>query len=372
MTGCLLGVYQGDRHLSIDNYLRYCQRDLPGYLPRWTLTSLCPGGFENDYFASDVNTRPQAWRDQFLSWPLQLHRLRADLFHIVDQGLGWYRLFLRKGKVVVTVHDLINLLVMRGRLALDPIPSRRQLIVKLAAEQIKRSDAVICVSHNTADCVLRELAIPAKRLHVIYNTVPAVFKPPTEKERCEARKQLFRNTEHVVLHVGKPSSYKNRLGVLKIFELVHQRLPSSCLVLTSDTATLKEQSLLKELKCAPAVQVLTPENQENLRLLYNSADVLLFPSLYEGFGWPPLEAMACGCPVVSSTAGSLLEVVGQAGITIPNPLAYNSFADTIVRVLTDRHLADDLRSAGRRHIRKFSSEILTPQLADVYQTVAAS
>jgi glycosyltransferase involved in cell wall biosynthesis len=367
----LLGSYQGDRLLSIDNYFRYCQQDLPPYLPDWNFVCLRPGSSHNDYRPGMANPRVRGWNDHFLEWPLQLSQMRADIFHIVDQGLAWYRLFLQKGKVIVTVHDLINLLVMRGRLSLNSIPARRQVIVKIAIEQIKKADAVVCVSRNTADCVLAELGIPAKRLYVIHNIVPVVFRPVSKEERCETRKRLFPGGGPVILHVGKPSAYKNRTGVLKIFDIVQRQIPQSRLILTSESLTAHEKSFLSNRKCAPAIQVFTPDKQEELRLLYGASDVLVFPSLYEGFGWPSLEAMACGCPVVSSTGGSLGEVVGEAGITISDPRASQSFADAIISVVQDQQLSAQLREAGLTRARKFSSSILTPQLADVYRGVAA-
>src|SRR4051794_26135986 len=122
MHAYLLGPYQGNRHLSIDNYFNYCHRELPSRLPSSRLTALRPGSTSSTYFAHANTSRQKAWKEYYVSWPQQLRQLRGDLYHIVDQGLGWYRLFLQKGKTVVTVHDLINLLVMRGRLNLAPVP----------------------------------------------------------------------------------------------------------------------------------------------------------------------------------------------------------------------------------------------------------
>jgi glycosyltransferase involved in cell wall biosynthesis len=371
MTSYLLGAYQGNRHLSIDNYFRYCQHELPNYLPGWTFSSLRPGRFPDDHFAHSTVSRRIAWQDCYLNWPLRLSNLRADLYHIVDQGLAWYGMFLKHGKMIVTVHDLINLLTMRGRLSLDPVPRKRQLAVKLAMEQVRRADAVICVSQSTAKAVMTELGVSPKRIQIVPNIVPAVFQPFSEEERANARRSLFGDAEHIILHVGKPSSYKNRLGVLKIFDLVYHRLRNCRLILTSQALTTDEQAFLTESHCASAVSVGIPERQEDLKVLYASADVLVFPSIYEGFGWPPLEAMACGCPVITSTAGSLAEVVGDAGITIADPLAFSRFADEILRVLRDTSLSAQLRKVGLARSRGFSSDVLTPQLAEVYRSVAA-
>jgi glycosyltransferase involved in cell wall biosynthesis len=371
MTAYLLGAYQGNRHLSIDNYFQYCQREIPVYLPEWRFSSIRPGCFSDDYFTHAVVPRSRAWNDNYLRWPLTLSRLRADVYHIVDHGLAWYSFFLNRGKTIITVHDLINLLVIRGRLPLTPIPPRLRTLIKATAHLIQKSDAIVCVSQNTADTVMAELSVPAKRIHVVHNIVPQVFKPVSCEERVRARRVLLAGAESLILHVGKPSRYKNRLGVLKIFGLIDRDRPGSRLVLTSEEITPEEQSFLKGKSWASSVSVLKPEQQTDLRLLYGASDLLLFPSLYEGFGWPPLEAMACGCPVIASSAGSLAEVVGDAAITIADPLDSQAFARAACRVLQESSLAAQLRAAGLKRAANFTPEKLTPQLAEVYKTVAA-
>jgi glycosyltransferase involved in cell wall biosynthesis len=218
---------------------------------------------------------------------------------------------------------------------------------------------------------MAELSVPAKRIHVVHNIVPQVFRPISCEERARTRRTLLADAESVILHVGKPSRYKNRLGVLKIFDLLQQKNPASRLLLTSEELDHDERRFVKNKIWAASVSVIKPERQEDLRLLYGVSDLLLFPSLYEGFGWPPLEAMACGCPVIASSAGSLGEVVGEAGITIDNPFDALRFADAAYSLLQEPSLALQLREAGLKRAANFTAEKLAPQLAEVYKTVGA-
>jgi glycosyltransferase involved in cell wall biosynthesis len=218
---------------------------------------------------------------------------------------------------------------------------------------------------------MAELSVPAARIHVVHNIVPQVFRPVSREERARTRRALLADAESVILHVGKPSRYKNRLGVLKIFDLLHAQKPTCRLVLTSEELNKEERSFIKNKIWAGAVSVIKPERQEDLRMLYGASDLLLFPSLYEGFGWPPLEAMACGCPVIASSAGSLGEVVGDAGITIDDPFDAQRFSEAAYRVLRQPSLAMQLRLAGLKRAANFTAEKLAPQLAEVYKMVAA-
>ena len=111
-------------------------------------------------------------------------------------------------------------------------------------------------------------------------------------------------------------------------------------------------------------------SNEDLRQFYGAADVLIFPSFYEGFGWPPLEAMGCGCPVVSTTCGSLAEVVGNAALTLEDPDDHQRIADLAYSILTETTTATDLRGRGRERAKLFAPEIALNRVAEVYRSMA--
>jgi glycosyltransferase involved in cell wall biosynthesis len=366
----LLGAYPGNTHISINNYFDYCRESIQTYLKDWQFSALRPGQFGDGHFLKADVDRGQAWKELYFDWPLKLRKLHGDVFHIVDQGLAWYRLFLPAGKTIITVHDLINVLNVRGRMSLETLPLRRQQMLKISMSQIQKSDAVICPSRATAADVERELRISAQRIHVIYNSIPAVFQPMAESERLAARRRLFGDARHAILHVGKATAYKNRMGALRIFELIHRALPDSKLLLTSQVLTQEEEGFLRGRACAAAVGVRQPEQQEGLRELYCAADVFLFPSITEGFGWPPVEAMACGCPVVSSIGGSLSEIVGEGAVRMPDAMDAQAFADAAIEILKDERAAGQWREQGLVNAKRFSEATLGPQLADLYFSVS--
>ena len=230
-----------------------------------------------------------------------------------------------------------------------------------------KADALVCASLNTADCVRRELDVPSRRLHVVHHVAASEFRPAEPGERDRLRRELFGEVEFVMLHVGKPSNYKNRIGVMEMFKRVREKHKECRLAITGAPLTEKEQAVLGDKSLVNAVSVHLLARREQIRDLYCAADLLIFPSLYEGFGWPPIEAMACDCPVVASPCGSLREVVGEAGLVINDPHDYDAFSHAAGQILGDIALRRELIGKGRKNTLRFSKTIVFPQLAEVYR-----
>jgi glycosyltransferase involved in cell wall biosynthesis len=370
LRAAILGPHPGNGTFSISNYFSFCHSHLGPAMPEIVIRAIAPGDRkEFDRPVLRESSRLTSWRQNYLEWPLELHGLNSDLFHIIDQGLAWYATFLRGGRRLITVHDLITYLNWTGKLGFEKLSGGRIWLLKRCLAEIHKADHLVSVSEHTADCMVRELGIPASRITVVHNFLSPGFSPSSPEERREARQHFFSGHEHVVLHVGKALAYKNRLGALRSFALLRKRIPDAVMYLTSDPPSTEELAFLGEAKCTGAVHFLSALSQADLRLVYGAADVFIFPSRYEGFGWPPLEAMACGCPVVSTTCASLAEVVGDAALTVPDPDDHETLALHLEVILKNSGLRRELRARGFERAKVFRPERMVGEMAAVYRSL---
>jgi glycosyltransferase involved in cell wall biosynthesis len=371
-TAMLLGPHSGNGIISISKYLAFYKNNLPAKLPGVRIEHRSPGKPETlDAALTPPSGRIVSWWQNYVEWPRTLASLQADLFHITDQGLAWYSRHLKGGRRLVTVHDLIAYLTWTGKLTFDKISSRRALVLQRSITEIVKADHIVSVSEHTAHCLMNELHIPAAKITIVPNYVSSAYTPLTLAERTEARNRRFGSAKHVVIHVGRPFAYKNRMGALRSFALLHKSVPSAEMYLVSDPATPEERAFVAETDCARSFHFLAGIVQSDLRELYGSADAMIFPSRYEGFGLPPLEAMACGCPVVATTRPALGEVVRDAALTVDDPEDHKSLAAHLEAILTNARLADDLRQRGFERVRSFTPEVMLTQMAAVYRVLLA-
>jgi glycosyltransferase involved in cell wall biosynthesis len=366
----LLGPYPGNGSYSIVKYFDFYRQD---FLVRFgeEFVAACPGGhLPTANGSASLDNRFHSWWKNYLLWPRELAKLKSDLFHISDQGLFWYARFLRGGRRVGTVHDLIAHLISSGTLKLGSRSWRRDLAVRENMGQLSGLDHIISVSRFTADCLVREMGTPAKRITVVPNHVDGRFGPSGDAARAHNRSKWFQDAEHAIIHVGRPLVYKNRLGAIKAFAQLYERLPAARMFLVNGPCTEDERKVIEGGPHFGAVHFIPAVTTDELAEIYGAADALIFPSYYEGFGWPPLEAMACGCPVVSSTRASLGEVVGDAALTVGDPDDHEALAARLKEILTSDALARDLRSRGLERARLFAPEKALEAVAAVYRMLA--
>ena len=270
------------------------------------------------------------------------------------------------GPLVVTVHDLIPVLQAKGRFPLPPPGPAARFLIGRSLAGLRRADLLVADSRHTADDLVREAGIAAERVMVVPLAVAPTLvpgAPPTPWRTRAAGADAF------VLHVGNDGFFKNRAGTLRIFARLRRERPLR-LVLAGPAPSAGLRRLAASLGVAPWVDFVSDPDDAALAALYRSAALLLFPSRYEGFGWPPLEAMANGCPVVASSAASVPEVVGDAGVLV-SPDDEEAFARACAEVFENPMRTEALVAAGLRRAARFSPERMGADLLAAYGRAAA-
>ncbi|MBX9604013.1 MAG: glycosyltransferase family 4 protein [Bryobacteraceae bacterium] len=301
-----------------------------------------------------------------VTFPAFLSRLGADLYHI---PLNSVPIFMPK-PYVVTVHDLSSLLFpdrSEVRSALHELRYKRGL---------ERASRVIAVSGATRRDVENVLGIPSSRLRQIYNAPDPVFREGTPADREMARGILDRYSIQYpfILYAGTIRPQKNIPRLVEAFAVLRGELEGHAefgdlrLIIIGDEISKHPEArrAMIQSRIANSVRFLGFVPIETLRVLYGAAKLFAFPSLYEGFGLPPLEAMACGTPVVTSSVSSLPEVVGDAAVIV-NPENVFDIARGLREALLDEDLRAELKQRGRRQLLRFSWEETARQVLETYR-----
>jgi glycosyltransferase involved in cell wall biosynthesis len=232
---------------------------------------------------------------------------------------------------------------------------------------MRRARCIIAVSEQTRRDLIALLGIDPATVRVIYSGLNEAFRPMPER-RNEIRARLGLSSGPLVLHVGQVGFYKNVEGCLRVVARLRKQGIEATFVRAGNTLAPAQRDLQRRLGLDGAVRDLGRMGGVDLADLYAACDVLLFPSLYEGFGWPPLEAMASGLPVVCSRSGSLAEVVGTAALTA-EPEDVEGLTRHVAAALTDQAVARDLRQRGLARARFFEWDRATGEILEVYRQV---
>ncbi len=306
-----------------------------------------------------INPRVRIPWEQLLA-PLLLRRSGADLFHGVHSVVP----VSCPVPSVVTVHDLAFIRFPQTFRAYNRI--YLDVATRLS---VRRAARILVVSEHTRREVIGLLGVAPERVVVTPNAVREHFRPPDPAvlETFRARKGL---PEHFVLYVGTLEPRKNLTTLLEAYAEVAQRQAAPLLV-GGGKGWLYDAVFqrLEALGLRERVRFVGYLDEAELPLWYAAATVFVFPSIYEGFGMPPLEAMACGTPVVASNTSSLPEVVGDAGLTV-SPYDPAALAEAISRLLDDADLRQELRERGLRQVRAFSWRVTAERTLAAYEAAA--
>jgi len=301
-----------------------------------------------------------------LSVPLALARARVDLFHAPHYVVSP----LIRVPYVVTIHDCIHLRFPQY------LPNRAALhyartMMTLAA---RRAQRVLTVSQASKEDILHYLGVPAEKVEVIYNALDErLAAPPTDADMQRVRER-FQLTSPFVLYTGNIKPHKNLDRLIEAYSILRRRgFEHTKLLIIGDEVSKYPmlRRLVHRFQLHHHVRFLGFVPDATLASLYRLASAFVFPSLYEGFGLPPLEAMSAGAPVITSNVSSLPEVVGDAALLI-DPMDAGAIADAMARVLGDESLRHELVRRGHERVKAFSWERSVAQVRDEYRKLARS
>ncbi|HLZ09608.1 MAG TPA: glycosyltransferase family 1 protein, partial [Chloroflexota bacterium] len=295
----------------------------------------------------NVSTRPLLLTEKManLLWyklgvavPIELLGPIADLYYFPDFALPP----VRRGRSVITVHDLSFLLVPDcAEIGL------RKHLEKIVPMSVRYADFVTADSENTRNELTTLLDVEPNRVDVVYGGVDAHFHRIVDEAEIQAARAKYGLYAPFILYVGTIEPRKNLGRLLRAYTGMRTKYRSKHrLVIVGGLGWLYQDVLreIEEISSEHEVVFLGRVSDEDLPALYSLADIFVFPSLYEGFGLPPLEAMACGLPVVCSSASSLPEVVGEAGVLV-SPYDVDAWSSAMADLLED---GDRRRELGRR------------------------
>jgi glycosyltransferase involved in cell wall biosynthesis len=258
--------------------------------------------------------------------------------------------------VVITVWDMIHELFPDE---LDP--TGQQADEKRRA--VMAADAVICISENTRNDLLERYSLPAEKVkvtHLASDLDPSLSHGP---EPVPSRPYF--------LYVGRRYSYKNFDGLLKAFAKARSVRPEIGLCVVGEPFSETEEKLLLDINVAEGVDHYGPVDDAHLAKLYRCSVAFVYPSLYEGFGIPPLEAMSCGTAVIASNRSSLPEVIGNGGLLF-DPTSVNDLADLLLLMYDDESTRARLIAKGYERTKAFSWDETAAQTVEIYRSISGA
>lgn len=295
-------------------------------------------------------------------YPVWARTRCGDVNHILDHSYAHLLYALDPDRTLITVHDVAPLRFPDHGRGLS------RLSWFVAWRSLRRARHVITVSNFTATELQRFLRNSKRQIHIVPNAVASTFRRPSPSVVAAMRNEYAAPGQHLLLHVGHLQSRKNLAVVIEALRQLRLERFDVVLLQAGGVPDRSLQQLIEAYELQAYVRFLGKVSEAQLVVLYSVADVFVFPSLYEGFGMPILEAMACETPVVASNTASLPEVVGDAGLLV-DPRNAEAWAHAIALVFSDSAAAGRLRAAARNHAGQFCWQHAAAKLLELYASV---
>jgi glycosyltransferase involved in cell wall biosynthesis len=301
----------------------------------------------------------------FLMTPREIQRLNVDIFHAPNYLTSPFR---GPYKKILTVHDLIPFLfpeaLSKSRLLWrwfykTPYP---------AAFILRSADVIIATSEHTKQDIVRLLKIVPEKIQVVWCGLENRFHAGYQvSEQFFSQYNLPR---HFLLYVGRQDPYKGLTYLVRAYALLPETLRKTYKLVIAGKTDLRYigevYDLIGKLHLQQDVFFLDYIPDTDLPIFYSAATLLVHPSLYEGFGFPPLEAMACGTPVVYAHTSSLTELIGHAGFAVP-PASAEALANGIQTMLENDQLRREFAEKGRQHVRRYTWQVVARKVLEIYE-----
>lgn len=332
-------------------------------------TFLCPDDQPKNYIPFNRNysfyALPKDDYREEIEIPLWLSQEKADIFHLPQNG---FRIPAHCScKLVVTVHDLIPYFL--------PEMVRSSFLKRFTSEMpfiVERADRIITVSETSKQDIINIFKVEPQKIVVIPSAPTKAYHPLPKGETGPWLRTKYGIKKPYILYVGGLNPRKNVAELIYAYHKIRRLLPNGqpLVVLGPEGKHRTKLQLLGEALNITTEELIFPGfiDTPELPYFYNGADLFVYPSLYEGFGLPPIEAMACGTPVITSNVSSLPEVVGEAALKV-NPHDTLALAETMLKILTDDSLRSDLSAKGLRHSFKYNWDQIAAQVLEVYAEV---
>jgi glycosyltransferase involved in cell wall biosynthesis len=322
----------------------------PGSNFEWKVTRLSPRWLA------------RIWNRLHLPLPVEAFTSRVDLFHATDFVLPPT---LRRTRTILQVHDLSFVRVPEAA-----PPRLKAFLDRVVPASINRADFVLADSQATKDDLIELYAVPSQKVAVLYGGVDQNFSPASDKDILTVRHKYHLNDFPFIFSLGTVQPRKNYGRLIEALAQLRHRHLDVHLVIAGGRGWLEDPiyRTIEAVHMGEYVHFIGFADDADLPALYSAAACFAFPSLYEGFGFPVLEAMACGTPVLTSTLSSLPEVAGDAALIV-DPYSTEAIASALERLIEDSDLREQLVRRGLEQAQRFTWSASAETLRRIYYSL---
>jgi glycosyltransferase involved in cell wall biosynthesis len=361
----LIGNYEPDKQQSMLRFLAIMTQEMRS--AGFNIDAIQPAPILGKInFGTKLLKKWLGYIDKFIIFPFTLLKIRNkyDLIHILDHSNAIYTNWLEARKCIITFHDAIGIKSATGKIKEFSASSTGKILQKWILNGLKTSKMIISVSKFSEDELKELLADKAEsiQLKVIHNGLNFPFKKDKGTKNHQSKWSFI--SKPFILNVGNNHERKNRKGVLKAFAEISDKWNGS-LVFVGPELSPELTNLANSLGIKNKIHVVTNPDNASLTIFYSHSYALLFPSLYEGFGWPVIEAQACGCPVVCSNRGPFPEILKDSAL-----MSYvediKDFAENLLK-LEDKDFREKMIAKGLENAKHFSSQEMAKKYSEAYR-----